>query len=222
MQLDVIQLHASHSLAWHVARSMCRVSQRSIATSKGTGRHHMFTRRQAIRWAELWLSCWNDADFDTLLAMHRDDTRFGVWDAGAGPADRSERGDEASLGRRCRSGFTQFQWSSTRWRGTPSRGRSRLSMSRTLRACSCVAATWCSSIPPVASSQENRVSGPSWKTLTPLCSRTLANGFSARVQEDDDADQNSSNDHSTDRDRRRRCRRADRRCRIERAIAQRT
>ena len=39
----------------------------------------MFTRRQAIRWAELWLSCWNDADFDTLLAMHRDDTRFGVW-----------------------------------------------------------------------------------------------------------------------------------------------
>ena len=51
----------------------------------------MFTRRQAIRWAELWLSCWNDADFDTLLAMHRDDTRFGVWDAGAGPRlDRKE------------------------------------------------------------------------------------------------------------------------------------
>ena len=41
----------------------------------------MFTRRQAIRWAELWLSCWNDGDFDTLLAMHRDDVRFGVWDA---------------------------------------------------------------------------------------------------------------------------------------------
>ena len=37
----------------------------------------MFTRRQAIRWAELWLSCWNDGDFDTLLAMHRDDVRFG-------------------------------------------------------------------------------------------------------------------------------------------------
>jgi SnoaL-like domain len=37
----------------------------------------MFTRRQAIRWAELWLSCWNDGDFDTLLAMHRDDFRFG-------------------------------------------------------------------------------------------------------------------------------------------------
>ena len=50
-----------------------------------------------------------------------------------GPADRSERGDEASLGRRCRSGFIQFQWSSTRWRGTPSRGRSRLSMSRISR-----------------------------------------------------------------------------------------
>jgi hypothetical protein len=52
----------------------------------------MFTRRQAIRWAELWLSCWNDRDFDTLLAMHRDDTRFGVWSAGAeGPRlDRKE------------------------------------------------------------------------------------------------------------------------------------
>ena len=36
----------------------------------------MFTRRQAIRWAELWLSCWNDRDFDTLLALYRDDARF--------------------------------------------------------------------------------------------------------------------------------------------------
>jgi hypothetical protein len=51
----------------------------------------MFTRRQAIRWAELWLSCWNDADFDTLLAMHRDDTRFGVWSASVGQRlDRKE------------------------------------------------------------------------------------------------------------------------------------
>ena len=33
---------------------------------------------------------------------------------------------------------------------------------------SCVAATWCSSMPPVASSQENRVSGPSWKTPPPV------------------------------------------------------
>ena len=51
----------------------------------------MFTRRQAIRWAELWLSCWNDADFDTLLAMHRDDARFGVWDAGTAGGARSGR-----------------------------------------------------------------------------------------------------------------------------------
>ena len=36
----------------------------------------MFTRRQAIRWAELWLSCWNDGDFDTLLALYKDTTRF--------------------------------------------------------------------------------------------------------------------------------------------------
>ena len=38
----------------------------------------MFTRRQAIRWAELWLSCWNEGDFDTLLALYRDTTRFGA------------------------------------------------------------------------------------------------------------------------------------------------
>jgi len=36
----------------------------------------MFTRRQAIRWAELWVSCWNEGDFDTLLALYRDTTRF--------------------------------------------------------------------------------------------------------------------------------------------------
>jgi hypothetical protein len=51
----------------------------------------MFTRRQAIRWAELWLSCWNDKDFDTLLAMHRDDARFGVWDADAAAGSRLDR-----------------------------------------------------------------------------------------------------------------------------------
>jgi hypothetical protein len=38
----------------------------------------MFTRRQAIRWAELWLSCWNEGDFETLLALYRDTTRFGA------------------------------------------------------------------------------------------------------------------------------------------------
>jgi hypothetical protein len=37
----------------------------------------MFTRRQAVRWAELWLACWNDRDFDTLLALYRDDAGFG-------------------------------------------------------------------------------------------------------------------------------------------------
>jgi hypothetical protein len=36
----------------------------------------MFTRRQAVRWAELWLACWNDRDFDTLLALYRDDASF--------------------------------------------------------------------------------------------------------------------------------------------------
>jgi len=38
----------------------------------------MFTRRQAIRWAELWLSCWNQGDFETLLALYRDTARFGA------------------------------------------------------------------------------------------------------------------------------------------------
>jgi len=38
----------------------------------------MFTRRQAIRWAELWMSCWNQGDYETLLALYRDTTRFGA------------------------------------------------------------------------------------------------------------------------------------------------
>jgi hypothetical protein len=38
----------------------------------------MFTRRQAIRWAELWLSCWNEGDYETLLALSRDTSRFGT------------------------------------------------------------------------------------------------------------------------------------------------
>ena len=52
----------------------------------------MFTRRQAIRWAELWVSCWNDQDYDTLLAMHREDARFGVWstDTVGSQLDRKE------------------------------------------------------------------------------------------------------------------------------------
>lgn len=53
----------------------------------------MFTRRQAIRWAELWLSCWNDGDFDTLLAMHKEGIRFFEWSGprtGASPMDRKE------------------------------------------------------------------------------------------------------------------------------------
>jgi len=51
----------------------------------------MFTRRQAIRWAELWLSCWNDGDFDTLLAMHKDTARFGTLTAGSASVAKSER-----------------------------------------------------------------------------------------------------------------------------------
>src|SRR4030095_15272906 len=51
----------------------------------------MLTRRQAIRWAELWLTCWNDRDFDTLLAMHRDDARFGLWRAGNGSGPHLDR-----------------------------------------------------------------------------------------------------------------------------------
>ena len=55
----------------------------------------MFTRRQAIRWAELWLSCWNDGDFDTLLALHRDDVRFDDQAiAGDGSAPRIDRRDD--------------------------------------------------------------------------------------------------------------------------------
>ena len=38
----------------------------------------MFTRRQAIRWAELWVSCWNEGDYETLLALYRDTIRFGA------------------------------------------------------------------------------------------------------------------------------------------------
>lgn len=48
----------------------------------------MFTRRQAIRWAELWLSCWNEGDFDTLLALYRDTTRFGDRANGESPRSR--------------------------------------------------------------------------------------------------------------------------------------
>jgi hypothetical protein len=54
----------------------------------------MFTRRQAIRWAELWLSCWNDRDFDTLLALYREDVRFDAQaiegDVGRGRVGRVE------------------------------------------------------------------------------------------------------------------------------------
>ena len=50
----------------------------------------MFTRRQAIRWAELWLSCWNEGDFETLLALYRDTTRFGSRTDGSGSAEKVE------------------------------------------------------------------------------------------------------------------------------------
>lgn len=38
----------------------------------------MFTRKQAIRWAELWVSCWNEGDYETLLSLYRDTARFGT------------------------------------------------------------------------------------------------------------------------------------------------
>jgi hypothetical protein len=50
----------------------------------------MFSRRQAIRWAELWLSCWNDRDLDTLLALYGDQTAFGRAADNASIGDRKE------------------------------------------------------------------------------------------------------------------------------------
>src|SRR5262245_1547162 len=54
----------------------------------------MFTRRQAIRWAELWLSCWNEGDYDTLLALYKNTARFertrGRNDPGSWHADKVE------------------------------------------------------------------------------------------------------------------------------------
>lgn len=51
----------------------------------------MFTRRQAIRWAELWMSCWNEGDFDTLLALYRDTSRFGNRVNGESPLSRDNK-----------------------------------------------------------------------------------------------------------------------------------
>jgi SnoaL-like domain len=42
----------------------------------GASEVHMLTRRQITRWAELWISCWNDRDVETLLTYFRDDVRF--------------------------------------------------------------------------------------------------------------------------------------------------
>ena len=78
----------------------------------------MFTRRQAIRWAELWLSCWNEGDFDTLLALYRDTTRFGAVGRTASPPHlTTARSRHSSVtGRRCRLAFTPFAaiWSACR------------------------------------------------------------------------------------------------------------
>ena len=169
----------------------CRDALRDI---EGTGRHHMFTRRQAIRWAELWLSCWNDADFDTLLAMHRDDTRFGVWDAGAGPRlDRKE-----AMKRHWGGGAVRASLSSSGVRRGgvgPRVAGDHGCLCRGLRG---HAHAWLR--PGAARCHRPRHRRRTvcrvhrGRRLSPLCSRTLANGLSARVQEDDDADQNSSND----------------------------
>ena len=76
-------------ITWRGTRSLfrCPVSRRHARHEAVSG-GHMFTRRQAIRWAELWLSCWNEGDYDTLLAMHKDTRRFGGWRA-ASPMGRS-------------------------------------------------------------------------------------------------------------------------------------
>lgn len=53
----------------------------------------MFTRRQAIRWAELWMSCWNEGDYETLLALYRDTSRFGGRSQTDAASARDERID---------------------------------------------------------------------------------------------------------------------------------
>ena len=129
-QLKLIRVARMTFAAWHVARSTCRVSQRSC-DMESDGRAHVHAQasdpmgrvvavvleRRGFRHVARHAS--------RRHPFRRLERRRG------GTATRSERGDEASLGGACRSGFIRFQWSSTRWRGIPSRGRSRWSMSRT-------------------------------------------------------------------------------------------
>src|SRR5262245_2788717 len=62
-------------------RSLFGVACRDVLRHERQAEGDMFTRRQAIRWAELWLACWNDRDYDTLLAMHKGNVRFGGWNS---------------------------------------------------------------------------------------------------------------------------------------------
>ena len=36
----------------------------------------MFNRWQAMRWAEFWVTCWNEHDLEKVLSLYRDDVRF--------------------------------------------------------------------------------------------------------------------------------------------------
>ena len=88
----------------------------SAAARKREG--HMFTRRQAIRWAELWVSCWNEGDFDTLLALYKRHRaiRTPVERQSRAISRQHDRGVQASLGGGAVSAFTPFAaiWSACR------------------------------------------------------------------------------------------------------------
>jgi hypothetical protein len=36
----------------------------------------MLTRKQAIKWAEHWITSWNDGDLERVLSLYREDVRF--------------------------------------------------------------------------------------------------------------------------------------------------
>ena len=147
----------------------------------------MFTRRQAIRWAELWLSCWNDADFDTLLAMHRDDTRFGVWDAGAGPRIDWKEAMKRHWGA-VPFGLHSVPVEVRRGGVGPRIAGDHGGVYVADFAGSCLHA-WLVDLVQLDSTgrvyrRRTACRVRRGRPPSPLCSRTLANGFSARVQED--------------------------------------
>ena len=204
MQLDVIQLHASHSRAWHVARSS--VACRNALSRHPRGQGGITCLRAGKRsdgpscgcragTTRISTRCWPCIETTPASAsgmpapgprIDRKEAMKRHWGGGAVRASLSSSGvRRGGVGPRvagdhgclCRG----LRGHAHAWLRP---GAARCHRSRHRRRTVC------------------RVHRG--RRLAPLCSRTLANGFSARVQEDDDADQNSSNDHSTDRDRRRR------------------